>query len=195
MHLPNFLWCFGDFFLRKLRNFFYLDCEAYSKKVKLLPKDKLQRKMRKKVRQMIMYAFGVAGGIGGAVITNGLCILGSVYSARKFYIALRKSRLLEAEWGMRNDSKHTGIGLTWWDVAGSCGAGILTGVAAALPPLKIGGEIIAYAAIPLMNKVIESDAIPRIFRFLFDAKTWNPLYSWFQSFIERMRCGTRMYTA
>ncbi|KAG9021373.1 hypothetical protein FRB95_002307 [Tulasnella sp. JGI-2019a] len=194
LRLRDFFLHLGDFFLRELRDFLYLDCEAYSKSIKMLSEEELRRNMRKEIHQMIIYGFGVAGGIAGAIVTNGMCIIGSVYAARKFYIALQKYTLLEAERETRGDLKHTDIGLTWWDVLGSCGVGILTGAAAAVPPAMIGGEIMAYGVIPLMSKVIGSDDIPRIFGFLFDAKTWDPLYSWFQSFVERMRCRTRMYT-
>ncbi|KAG8988384.1 hypothetical protein FRB94_000734 [Tulasnella sp. JGI-2019a] len=156
-------------------DFFYLDCSAYSKRIELLPEGKLRENMRKKIRQMIIYGFGIAGGVGGAAFTHGLSILGAVYSARKVYVAVRKYMLLKAEWRARDGLKHTDIGLTVWDVLGACGAGILTGAAAAVPPAMIGGEIIAYVVIPAVTKLIESDFIPRTFSSFFDEKTCHPL--------------------
>ncbi|KAG9026341.1 hypothetical protein FRB95_008986 [Tulasnella sp. JGI-2019a] len=104
--------------------FNHFDSVAYRQKAKSLSDDVLKANMQRKVRQTMGASWGIGTGIGAVPFTAGVSLIGTAYSWRSRYIAMKKFKALESEWKSR---PHLGkFRMRKRDVIIPCVVGLLT---------------------------------------------------------------------
>jgi hypothetical protein len=139
-----------------LDDLFQFDAAAYRAKVRTLSDDALRQRQCIKTRQNLGGAWSVGFGIGGAVFTGGLSLIGTAYGARRMSVAQQKIEIVNEEMARRGAENYEERKR---DTLIPCAIGVLTaGIGFGIDDLCASATIGTLATQELAHRTAEETA-------------------------------------